>query len=157
MMNLVLFQNVRRGHFVVLFIVYQNVVLLKKSFWWTHVSCFGATGTLFWISVNVSSGFQSQSGFCFSSLFCRGKCNVHSPRSTSGATPADLLMVSVTAGHFPKCISRGGSWLEQAITRTKDERATAVPAIRLKCCFTSILYILIFIYCINKNISIKFH
>ena len=28
------------------------------------MSYFGATGTLFWISGDVSSGFQSQSGFC---------------------------------------------------------------------------------------------
>ena len=36
---------------------------------------------------------------------------MHSLRSTSGATPVDLLMASIAAGHFPTCISRGGSWL----------------------------------------------
>ena len=37
----------------------------------------------------MSSGFQSLSGLPY--LHCRGECNVHSPRSTSGATLADLL------------------------------------------------------------------
>ena len=40
---------------------------------------------LFWISGDVSSGFQSQSGFCLIRYFCGGECNVHSPRFTSGA------------------------------------------------------------------------
>ena len=46
---------------------------------------------LFWISGDVSSGVQSQSGFCLIRFFCGGECNVHSPRSTSGATLANLL------------------------------------------------------------------
>ena len=57
---------------------------------------------LFWISGDVSSGFQSQSGFCLIRYFCGGECNVHSPRFTSGATLADLLVVSaqpVTSPH----------------------------------------------------------
>ena len=44
---------------------------------------------LFWTSSDVSSGFQSQSGLPYS--HCRGERNIHSPRSTSGATLADLL------------------------------------------------------------------
>ena len=44
---------------------------------------------LFWMSSDVSSGFQSQSGLPYS--HCGGKHNVHSLRSTSGATHADLL------------------------------------------------------------------
>ena len=39
---------------------------------------------LFWISGDVSSGFQSQSGLPYS--HCGGERNVRSPRSTSGAT-----------------------------------------------------------------------
>ena len=54
-----------------------------------HMSVFWATGTLFWISDDVSSGFQSQSGLPYS--HCRGEHNVWSPRSTSAATLADLL------------------------------------------------------------------
>ena len=44
---------------------------------------------LFWISGDVSSGFQSQSGLPYS--HCRGEHNVHSLRSTSSATLADIL------------------------------------------------------------------
>ena len=57
---------------------------------------------LFWISGDVSSGFQSQSGFCLIRYFCGGECNVHSPRFTSGATLANLLAAGaqpVTSPH----------------------------------------------------------
>ena len=47
---------------------------------------------LFWISGDVSSGFQSQSGLPYS--HCGGERNVRSLRSTSGATLADLLAAS---------------------------------------------------------------
>ena len=60
----------------------------------------GPLVALFWISGDVSSGFQSQSGFCLI-CFCEGECNVHSLRSTSRATPADFLTASITADHFP--------------------------------------------------------
>ena len=53
-------------------------------FWRTHVLFLGPLVPLFWISGDVSSGFQSQSGFCLIRYFCGGKCNVRSPRSTSG-------------------------------------------------------------------------
>ena len=88
---------------------------------------------LFWISCDVFSGFQSQGGFCLIHLLCRGKCNVHYPRSTSGAMPANLLMAGITAGHFPTCFSRGETWLrfKLAITWTEDEHATIVPTTRL--------------------------
>ena len=70
----------------------------------------GATGTPVLISGDVSYGFQSQWVLPYS-LFCEGKRNVHNPRSTSGATHADLLSASITDGHFPTCMSRGGTWL----------------------------------------------
>ena len=57
---------------------------------------------MFWISGDVSSGFQSQSGFCLIRYFCGGECNVHSPRFTSGATLANLLAAGaqpVTSPH----------------------------------------------------------
>ena len=44
------------------------------------MSFFGPLVLLFWISDDVSSGFQSQSGFCLIRYFCGGECNVHSPR-----------------------------------------------------------------------------
>ena len=53
-----------------------NCPLIFKCFWWTHTCVlFGANGTLLWISGDVSSGVQSQSGFCLICL-CRGKYNV---------------------------------------------------------------------------------
>ena len=54
---------------------------------------------LFWIFGDVSSVFQSQRGFCLI-YFCGGKCNVHSLRSISDATPAHLLMVSIVGRQF---------------------------------------------------------
>ena len=57
---------------------------------------------LFWISGDVSSGFQSQSGFCLIRYFCGGECNVHSPRFTSGATLADLLHCQAVVMPHPK-------------------------------------------------------
>ena len=50
----------------------------------THVLFWGPLVPLFWISGDVSSGFQSHSGFCLIH-FCRGECNVYSLRSTSSA------------------------------------------------------------------------
>ena len=44
--------------------------------------------------VTFPGGFQSQSRFCLT-VFCRGECNVHSMRSTSGATPASLLTAGI--------------------------------------------------------------
>ena len=95
---------------------------------------------LFWISGDVSSGLQSQSqsvllSLFIISLFCGGKCNVHSPRSTSGATPANLMTVGIPASHLPTCISKSDSWLrfEWEITHTEDECTTIVPVTRLVC------------------------
>ena len=39
--------------------------------------------------------------------FLQGECNVHSLRSTSSATYADLLVANSAASHFPTCIRRG--------------------------------------------------
>ena len=66
------------------------------------MSFLGSLVPLFWISGDVSSGFQSQSGFWFIHYFCGGKCNIHSPRFTSSATLADLLAAGaqpVTSQH----------------------------------------------------------
>ena len=79
-------------------------------------------------------GFKARVGSAFFTFFFGGKCNVHSPRFTSGATCADHLVAGIAANHFPTGIGRGGTWLgfEQAITRTEDECATIVPATRFK-------------------------
>ena len=62
---------------------------------------------LFWISGDVSSGVQSQSRICLIRFFCEGECYVHSPRSTSGATLADLLVAGREAGLVPTYCCRG--------------------------------------------------
>ena len=58
------------------------------------MSFWGATGTLFWISGRVSK----PEWVLPYSLFCGGECNVHSLRSTSGATCANLLTAYIAAG-----------------------------------------------------------
>ena len=42
-------------------------------------------------------GFKARVGSALFT-FCGGKCNVHSPRSTSGATLADLLAAGAQPG-----------------------------------------------------------
>ena len=83
--------------------------------------------------VTFPLGFKARVGSALFA-FCGNECNVHSLRSTSGATCADLLAAGIAAGHFLTCICRGGTWLrfEQAITCTKYECATIVPATRLE-------------------------
>ena len=68
----------------------------------------GPLEPLFWISGDVSSGFQSQSGFCLIRYFCGGKCNVHSPRFTSGATLVDLLAAGVQPVTSPHACAEVG-------------------------------------------------
>ena len=53
--------------------------------------------------VMSSLGFKARVGSALFA-FCGGECNVHSSRSTSGATCANLLTAG-TASHFPTCIS----------------------------------------------------
>ena len=103
--------------------------VFKKKVFGGHMCPFlGATGTpvldFWWRLLRVS---KWEWGLPY---FCGGECNVHSPRSTSSATHADLLVAGSAVGHFPSCISRGGTWLgfEWAITWTEDERATIVSS-----------------------------
>ena len=53
---------------------------------------------LFWISDDDSSGF-SKPEWVLPYSHCGGKCNVHSLRSTSGATHCQPLGQTVIAGH----------------------------------------------------------
>ena len=69
---------------------YHHIIFFFLSFFGGHMCpILGPLVPLFWISGNVSSGFQSQSGLPY--LHCRGKRNACSLRSASGATCADLL------------------------------------------------------------------
>ena len=63
----------------------------------------GPLEPLFWISGDVSSGFQSQSRLPYS--HCGGKCNVHSLRSTSGATHANLLAAGTQPVLSPRTVA----------------------------------------------------
>ena len=59
-------------------------------FFWGHwYPCFGCL-------VTSPLGFKAGVGSALFA-FCGGECNVHSPRSTSGATLADLLVAGVNA------------------------------------------------------------
>ena len=60
--------------------------LIFLSFWRTHVLFGRPLVPLFWISGYFSSRFQNLEWVLSYSLFFGGNCNVHSPRSTSGAT-----------------------------------------------------------------------
>ena len=61
-----------------------------QSFWQTHMS------------------FFSKPEWVLPYSNCRGKCNVHSPRSTSGATCADLLAASLLPVLSPHTIADVG-------------------------------------------------
>ena len=65
-----------------LFVV--RLIFFKKGFWWTHV-LFGGH----WYPCFGFLGFKAKVGSALFA-FSGGKCNVHFPRSTSGATHADL-------------------------------------------------------------------
>ena len=56
---------------------------------------------LFWTSGDFSSGFQSMEIRPALLALDRGAFDVCPLRFISGATPADLLVVSLAAGHFP--------------------------------------------------------
>ena len=87
--------------------------------------------SLFWISIDISSGFQSRLG---SSLFafCRGECNVDSPRFTSGGTPVGLLTADCLPFIIYLQIYQQRWELAPIRIGTEGERATIVPAILLK-------------------------
>ena len=81
---------------------------------------------LFWISGNVSSGFQSQSGFCLIHYFCGGKCNVHSPRFTSVATLADLLAAGAQPVTSPHACAEVGLGSDSNV-QPHEQKTNALP------------------------------
>ena len=81
---------------------------------------------LFWISGDVSSGFQSQSGFCLIRYFCGGECNVHSPRFTSGATLADLLAAGVQPVTSPHACAEVGLGSVSNV-QSHEQKTNALP------------------------------
>ena len=81
---------------------------------------------LFWISGDVSSGFQSQSGFCLIHYFCGGECNVHSPRFGSGATLADLLVAGAQLVTSPHACAEVGLGSVSNV-RSHEQKMNALP------------------------------
>ena len=69
-------------------------------FWGHWYPCFG-------FLVTSPLGFNVRVGSA-SFTFCGGKCNIHSPRSTSGATLADLLVASVQPVTSPHACAEVG-------------------------------------------------
>ena len=70
-------------------------------------------------------GFKARVGSALFA-FCRGKCNVHSPRSTSGATCADHLVAGVqpvTSPHACAEVGLGSHSNEQS----PGQKANALP------------------------------
>ena len=63
---------------------------LKKFLADTHVFFWGHWYPCFGFLVTSPLGFKARVGSALFA-FCRSECNVHSPRSTSGATLANLL------------------------------------------------------------------
>ena len=84
---------------------------------------------LFWISGDVSSGFQSQSGFCLIRYFCGGECNVHSPRFTSGATLADLLAAGAQPVTSPHACAEVGLGSVSNV-RSHEQKTNALPTFK---------------------------
>ena len=64
----------------------------RVPFWGHWYPCFG-------FLVTYPLGFKARVRSALFTFICRGECNVHSPRSTCGATPADLL----TSIEVPQC------------------------------------------------------
>ena len=56
--------------------------------------------------VTFPLGFKARVGSALFA-FCGGECNIHSPRSTSGATHADLLVAGIAASPVPTYCCRG--------------------------------------------------
>ena len=100
--------------------------LKKKKFLADTCPFLGPLVPLFWISGDVSSGFQSQSGFCLIRYFCGGECNVHSPRFTSGATLADLLAAGVQLVTSPHACAEVGLGSDSNV-QPHEQKTNALP------------------------------
>ena len=70
------------------------------------MSFLGVTGTRFGFLVTSPLGFKARVDSALFA-FCGGECHVHSPRSTSGAKCANLLVAGITASPVPTYCCRG--------------------------------------------------
>ena len=90
------------------------------------MSFLGPLVPLFWISGDVSSGFQSQSGLGLIRYFCGGECNVHSPRFTSVATLANLLAAGVQPVTSPHACAEVGLGSDSNV-QPREQKTNALP------------------------------
>ena len=74
-------------------------ILFFKSFWRTHVIFWGHWYPCFGFLVTSPLEFKARVGSALFT-FCRDKCNVHSQRSTSGTTLANILVAVVSQPHM---------------------------------------------------------
>ena len=78
-----------------------KTILFFKFFWRRHVLFWGNCYPCFRFPMTSHLGLKARKGSALFT-FCGGECNVHSPRSTSSATVANLLVAGaqpVTSKH----------------------------------------------------------
>ena len=71
-------------------------------------------------------GFNARVGSAFFRYFCRGKCNVHSPRFTSGATLANLLVASAQLVTSPHACAETGLGSDSNM-QLHEQKTNAIP------------------------------
>ena len=118
--------KIQKPIFFFLFLFFFYLFFFFKKFLADTCPFLGPLVPLFWISGDVSSGFQSQSGFCLIRYFCGGECNVHSPRFTSGATLADLLVAGAQPVTSPHACAEVGLGSVSNV-RSHKQKTNALP------------------------------
>ena len=110
----------------------NEIAVVPSSIFFFFFKVFGGHMSFFWghwypcFSGDVSSGFQSQSGFCLIRYFCGGECNVHSPRFTSGATLADLLAAGAQPVTSPHACAEVGLGSDSNV-EPHEQKTNALP------------------------------
>ena len=100
---------------------------LKKRFWRTHVLFWGHWYPCFGFLVMSPLGFKARVGSAlFAIFFCRGECNVHSPRFTSGATLADLLAAGAQLVTSPHACAEVGLGSDSNV-QPHEQKTNALP------------------------------
>ena len=119
------FGRIQKNHEIFVATLSDHLFFFFK-FFGRHMSFLVATGTPVLDFCDVSSGFQSQSGFCLIRYFCGGKCNVHSPRFTSGATLADLLAAGAQLVTSPHACAEVGLGSDSNV-QPHEQKTNALP------------------------------
>ena len=114
-----------KNNIYITFFFFFNFLADTCPFWGHWYPCFG-------FLVTSPLGFKARVGSALFA-FLRGQMLCIFPKIHLWCYTCQPFGGQCTAGHFPTCMCRGGTWLrfEWAITRIEDERATIVPATRL--------------------------